>query len=452
MAGEQKGSKRTIRIESTLSAGTLRSRITVSQELQKYFRSFDFFSVYDSEIFAGKSILPIPALSLILPFAWIVGADVFVDVLDRTFAESMIILQQEFKKMYPGAPFNTTLMADRLIEDRSAAKHTALLFSGGLDSTYMFFRHIARRPILIMLLGTVDTPLSNVAFGEALQQEYSQFAKREELPIRFVRTNVQDILDKRRVSHYFWKFQERLQGDYWLGIGYSLAHAGQVAPLSIGRFDELLVAGALDEGLAHDERTRAKYPDASYPSTDEKIAWADVRVRHYADIARHQKALALKDFLGAHAFTLRPCTRAAELCSQARSSPGVAPLNCNRCPKCLRTIVELVLAGINPRECGLSPDHSTFARARDLFRGELTRQDIALWWKPLQDGATGGVEMEIPGSTQFFEWLKSARLDSFGRRRERVRSLLYHKMPYPIANFLRLAWERLSRPLHQQKT
>ena len=64
---------RAIAVDSDLSSRTVRSHITVSRDLEKYFRQFDFWSNYDAEIIANRSILCIPVLSILLPFAWITG-------------------------------------------------------------------------------------------------------------------------------------------------------------------------------------------------------------------------------------------------------------------------------------------------------------------------------------------------------------------------------------------
>ena len=148
--------EKTISIDSTLSSGTVRSRVTVSKDLKKYFRHLTFFSSYDAQIIANNSILDIPVLSTILPLAWITGADVYVDELDGTFAESMDAVQREYKKIYSGAPFVTRLHADRLVANKITTKKTALLFSGGLDSTYSLFRNMNLKPMLIMIFGTFD--------------------------------------------------------------------------------------------------------------------------------------------------------------------------------------------------------------------------------------------------------------------------------------------------------
>jgi hypothetical protein len=444
MIREGNRSRKTISVDSSLTSRTLESRITTSRDLRKYFRHLAFFSSYDTDIAKSSSILNIPVLSTVLPLAWITGADVYVDEVDRTFAESMDALQREYKKMYPGVPFKTRLIAGELVSNTYSSDKTALLFSGGLDSAYSLFSNMTLKPILVMIFGAADVPISNVSFQGTLEREYSDFSERDGLVIDFIRTNALEILDVRRVDHLFWRFQRRYQGGYWNGMGYSLGHIGQVAPLSIGRFSRLIVAGALDRTKAHDDRTKREYPDASYPSTDEKIMWSNMRVKHDASILRHQKASALKEFLIAHRLKLRPCGHASDLYSRKPQSPHLSALNCSQCPKCLRTIAELALAGVDPNECGFCADRSTFNRMRVLFQRKLlTRQDIVLWWRPLQQAVLNEVEGGLCGARQFFGWFKTMDLESSAGPYGSPLSDLYYRLPYPVADLLRTVWVEL---------
>ena len=424
--------EKTISIDSTLSSGTVRSRVTVSKDLKKYFRHLTFFSSYDAQIIANNSILDIPVLSTILPLAWITGADVYVDELDGTFAESMDAVQREYKKIYSGAPFVTRLHADRLVANKITTKKTALLFSGGLDSTYSLFRNMNLKPMLIMIFGTFDIPMSNFEFQKTLEREYSDFAKREGLTLSFVRTNAFEILDTNRVNRLFWKLQG-LEVGFWERLGYSLCYIGQTAPLSIDKFSRLLMAGALDETSLRDERMRREYPDASY--TDEKIMWANFRVEPDWTIHRYEKAFALKKWFDSHKLKLRPCLFAY---GQLRHSDQ---LNCNRCSKCLMTIAELLFAGIDPRECGLSVDQATFDRMRVFQNKLLSHQDITLWWKPLQQAIPNEFEEGPFSAKQFFEWLKTVNLDSSARQHRRL-YFLYQRLPCWAANLSKMFWEK----------
>ena len=448
------GSKKTIFADSYLSSGKLRSRITVSKDLERYFRHFEFWSHYDTEISASNSILNIPVLSILLPFAWVTGADVYVDELDRTFAESMDVVHREFQRIYNGLPFKTRLVSDSIVDNEYASDGTALLFSGGLDSTYSLFSNLALKPRLVMIFGTSDIPISNIAFQKSLRREYLGLAEREGLTLNFIRTNMQEILDIKRVDHLFGSLSSlQARSDrciwtdhwpqYWDAIGYSLAHIGQAAPLSIGRFRRLIAAGwwtcalSLDELKTH----KMKYTDSEYAAA--KIAWGNLRVKQDGNIHRHEKTIFLKQFADAHRLKLRVCLECCLLYSQRMQSPHLTQLNCNHCGKCLMTIAECALAGINPNECGFVVDQSTYHRIPILLAGSGWEK-IARFWKPLQQAILEETELDLHGSREFFVWLKRLNIDSMLSRLRPFCSPLssiYHTLPYPIANILRIVME-----------
>jgi len=424
----------TIVVDSRVSLKKVESRIAVSKDLEKYFKSYNFFSEYDAEIVADKSILNIPVLSIVLPLAWITGADVYVDELDGTFVESMNLLQLEYKKIYPKVPFRTKLVVDELVKNENINDGTALLFSGGVDSTYSLFSKMELDPRLIMIFGVPDIPITNIKFQDLLNKKYSTFAKREGVNINFIRTNALEIMNDRRLDHLWYRFKGRNEGNFWNGLGFSLGQLGQVAPLSIGRFNHLLIAAALSFAIRG-------HTVASSPDTDEKIAWADLRVEHDGCLNRYEKAMRLKKFLNYNRIELRVCWL------DPIHLLKMDAMNCSKCEKCLRTIASLALAGISPNDCGFDVDESTFNSMKNLFEKKLlTRQHLELWWKPIQQRVPDNIDVDVFGSKQFFEWFKTLDLDRVARPTYTPLSYIYYKSPYPVSNIARIIFQLLRQP------
>lgn len=415
-----------ISVESEISARSVKSRIKAPKDLEKYFDRISYYSSYDVELHANRSIWNIPVLSVILPLAWITGADVHVDTLDKEFTKSMAILQQEYKRIYPKAPFKTKLLVDELVENNYTPDGTALLFSGGLDSTYSLFTNLSRNPRLVMLFGTSDIPVSNAAFQEFIQAEYVDFAEQEKLRIHFIRTNMLQTLSTGRVNHLWMKVRGRNKGDFWNGIGFALGQIGQAAPLSIGRFNHLLFAAALDASVY----SMSEHPIATSPTTDEKICWANLDVKHDGAIHRSEKVLKLRKLLKSGRIKLRVCWSSPEYLL----SSGL--LNCGKCEKCLRTIASLAHAGIDPNDCGFNVDNSTFDLMKILFEKKLLSQrHIKHFWRPLQDKIPDRIEEDIFGSERFFRWFKGINLDCATKTSSL--SIPYSKLPYSILMLVR---------------
>ena len=361
-------SSKFIHIDSELSSSKVSSRISVSKDLKKYFLSYDYFSEYDELILDKKSILNIPALSIVLPLAWITGADVYVEELDETYAHSMNKVQEEYRKIYPKAPFKTRLIAKKQLKQNNCAKGTGLLFSGGVDSTFTLFDKIGLNPRLIMIFGVMDIPIENTELQQQIKSRYTEFAKKENLKLNFIDTNALNILNHERLRHLWGKYQERHEGDYWNGIGYSLGHISQVAPLSLKRFNKLFFAASYDAG-----HSVIKNPDASSPEVDEQIQWANLKVIHDSDLHRSEKVKRMSGFLKDKGILLRVCWSDAKYLT-----PGNL-LNCSKCEKCLRTIVALILAKVDPNKFGFNVDETTFELMKFLLTEKvLTKKGIVI--------------------------------------------------------------------------
>jgi hypothetical protein len=220
-----------IHVESESSGRTVKSQITVSKDLEKFFKYSTFYSQYDSKIGSDESIINIPALSIVLPLAWITGSDVYVEELDKTFFDSMNNLQQEYKQMYSKGPFKTRLVVDKMLDSKHAPEGTALLFSGGLDSTYSLYRNLHLNPKLIMIFGVWDIPLSLVKLQSKIKKQYLTFTNREGIKLQVIHTNALEMLNIGRIEHFFWRFDYGRARGYWTGLAYSLGHLGQIAPL-----------------------------------------------------------------------------------------------------------------------------------------------------------------------------------------------------------------------------
>ncbi len=413
-----------ITVNSALDDRMILSAIAVTPSLKKFFHSFSFYSVYDAPIFPDEGLINVPVISLLLPLAWITGADISLDCLDHKFKLAADELQKRFHQVYPRAPFRTNLFVNRLTEIHSKSTGSGLLFSGGLDSMYSLFRNLSAKPALVMILGT-DVVNSGPAHQAYVKNTYARFAEEKGLSFRAVKTNGLDLLNQERLNHLFAKYSGKHQSGYWTGIGYALGHMGQAAPLSTGRFDRLLFAAS----FAREYADPLENPDASSALTDEALAWANVHVEHDGLLDRHEKITRLRNEFLNHRIPLRVCW--------AKADPFLSgnQLNCSRCEKCLRTIVALLQAQIDPNTCGFQVDTSTMELLRFVFRKKIFPQkSVNVWWKPIQRAIPEQIAYDLYGSRAFFEWFKKIRLDSCARRSLPTLFYLYRVFPYWISN------------------
>jgi len=420
--------------DSLISGNRLTSTVTFPKRLMKYFKSFSFFAEYDTKIRADKSILNIPLLSAVLPLAWLTGHNIYVNELDSTFGESMEELKKEFMKIYPEIPFTTKINTDILVENSigeiETSKRTALLFSGGVDSTYSLITNMELEPRLIMIWGIEGYPYPlHAQHWDWMMSTYSRFAGRRGLSINFVKTNATSVLDDRRIEHDFHRLL--YDGTIRARLQHSLVLLPLAAPLSTGRFDRILMAASQDPTYPQHMRPWGGTPDA-----DEKIIWADLKVKHHGYIHRTQKITgAMKKHLENDKLTLQVCFRPRR--------------NCCSCEKCYRTIATLVLAGIDPRDCGFDIEDNVFDGMKSFF--ENTNMPYAgtdYRWTPIKNIIPDNIDYDICGSKNFFKWFRNFDLKTTEKNIGVYRKI-YLTLPYNIAKILDIFYRKVGINMHE---
>ena len=414
-------------------------KLSVSPNLNKFVKNLELFIEYNSEIYADESILNIPLTAAILPLAWLTGTDVYVGTLDSRFHKSMGLLQQEFAKRYPRAPFKTEIHAEKLVENKiniTDQNRTGLLFSGGVDSTYSLINNIEHNPRLLMIWG-----VDNFAFPEhsdhwlKMIKVYKEFSNKQNLSFHIVKTNISQLLNDRKIEHSFHR--ELYDGSFRFALQHSLVLLPTFAPLSINRFDKLLISS----GTTHELVVQAiNKPRAARPWADEKIVWANLEVDHHGLIGRHEKVLGIKDYVENNELTLRVCLKSKLIDGN---------LNDSTCEKCLRTIASLVLAGVDPNECGFKVDKSTFPNMKSFWEKRKTF-GVDHTWREISTLIPDQYDFDYYGSKEFFEWFKD--FDFKIIEKNWFYTDLYMRLPYRLARLLDTIYKKLDINVHESPT
>jgi len=416
----------------------LTSRVNASKDLRKYLKNDELFIEYDDEIKVDNSILNIPLTATVLPLAWLTGSDLHVSKLDKTFKESMDKLQLVFKEIHPDIPFKTEIIADKLVDNRikldNTAQDVALLFSGGVDSTYSMIRNLEQKPRLIMLWGVDDFPYpENSEQWNHIYEVYKKRAYRLGLNINLVKTNISQIIYHKKINHNFHEMLHN--GSVGALLQHSLPLLTPCAPLSFGRFRRLLIAAS--SGTSYNFE---KYPWGSSPLTDETINWADLKVIHDGAIDRAEKITGLiKEFHSSNPLQLRVC-----LCKLDK-----AILNDSTCEKCLRTIAPLALAGIDPNTCGFNVDETSFNLLKEIIAdGGLSPVLIDAHWIPIQKMIPKTLNHDFYGSMKFFEWFREYDMLSVSKKLDLHRKI-YHYLPFLLADLLDRFYQKIGLYIHE---
>jgi hypothetical protein len=421
--------------EPELKGNRLSSKVSVPNSFEKYLKEKELFIEYNTEINADEDILNIPLTATILPLAWLTGVNVNVGKIDRTFKESMDSLQKEFTKTYPLIKFSTEIIADKLIENKigkiDQEKRTGLLFSGGVDSFYSLINNLQKKPKLIILWGSDNFPYPEHSdHWEKTISIYQDFAERKKLELNVLKTNISQILDGLKITHKFHK--ELYNGGVRSALQHSLVLIPATAPLSIGRFNKIIIAASGSPPY------NTLKPRAARPWFDEKIIWADLKVETHGCIPRKDKIFSLAEYMKEDNITLR-------VCLSSKLVDGL--INDCSCPKCYLQIAHLIIAGADPNECGFKVEESTFARMKAFL---ISKKSLRLnqKWYEIQKIARNGVDFEVPGSREFFKWLQD-----FDLRSGEINWFytdLYMSLPYVLAKNLDRVYYRMGINIHEE--
>lgn len=372
---------------------TVTNEITVPKKLGRYVKG-NFYATYDEEIKCDESIQVIPALSSMLPLAWLSGSDVHVHRLDRTFFNAMNKLQVKYHELYPGALFKTKIVFNELIDNVVGVEGAALNFSGGVDSTYALASIFNLRPRLIMLFRYTHR-LEHRSFFNKVSKMYRALARNAGLTFNVVDSNIRDILDFNVMNR---NFKRCLGTTVWGSVQQVINQLGVVAPLSVGRFNRLFLASTYskkqyDLGLSK---------HGSRPSVDEVVAWADLSVKHEGYINRIDKAKPVVDFMDDTSFKLHVCLKPS---AYSRTVIDF-DLNCGLCPKCMGTAILLLILGKDPRKYGIPVSNKSWG----IFRADIKNADAMypeIRYRDMQKMVPEHINEDFCGSRKFLERFRS---------------------------------------------
>jgi len=375
--------------EPDVTDNKLSIKIVCSENIKKYFLTDYFFVEYDQDVTnVDKSILSVPIVSNIITVAWAVGADIYVEELDKTYLDSLSKIKPVFKEWYPQFSFSTNIYVENIVSNQFNRGGYGLLFSGGVDSLTSFIRHKDKHPDLFTVWGA-DIPVHENDFWEKVRNRISLFSNTEGVNIHFIKTNMQQLLNQSLLAREY-----KLEG-WWGPISHGLTLLSLFAPLTTKGIGAMFIASP-ERGVC----------DATNLLIDNNISWADVRaVVDGYELSRHEK--------------IRYIIEHPEYLSYLRVCySSHSDYNCGRCEKCLRTITALVLEGVNPKNCNFNIDRKIFGYIKDcLVKGRLPlRENVELdMWADIQKHIPEQIEDDPLGygSKEFFTWFKDFDLSKY---------------------------------------
>ena len=265
---------------------------------------------------------------------------------------------------------------------------SAVMFSSGLDSIAAYLHNRSQKPHLISILGA-DIPITHTHFiAECREKLFNEFAKKEDVGISYIHTDVREITDAKKLSEF--------APNWYATVQFGLLLTGLTAPITYGRFSKLILASC-----SHQLDDTA--PCAGDPGIVRQLRWGSTRVEdQLQEVTRVQK---VARFLKTDPSTmryLRVCWEQFE------------KVNCSRCKKCLRTICELLVNNVDPNLANFNIDDRTLPELRKKLSSEFhlffNCEAASLnFWREIQRSIDPGKLEDHYGSKAFFEWLVDFR-------------------------------------------
>ena len=139
----------------------------------------DFVAEYGPDVDLAtvpRSVLLVPFAFNVAPVVWFSGERYVLDELDERAVESLAAIHRVLRGMYPDVAWNGELHVERAVPapPPRPGLDEALLFSGGLDSTYSALSRPAEEQLLITMWGN-DVDLSNAAGWAAVRADTEDF-------------------------------------------------------------------------------------------------------------------------------------------------------------------------------------------------------------------------------------------------------------------------------------
>ncbi len=356
---------------------------------KKQYLKGNFFAEYEEDInleVFDYSIQTMPFLMNVISIVWISGNTYYLDEMDRELYHSLERVKKVFKTMYPRTSWNGELRVRKLVDHPLPfapvpEERTALLFSGGIDSTSTALAHCDKKQLFITAWGHWDLPLHEQSLWQtrkkkiiAFAQQCSELQQKDENLHHSAPRNETSCIRSNYAAFLNWEYLSNLTPEIikWrLGTVEGLGWVGLTAPILLTKKYPVL-------RIASSHTWLYPYPSAASPFVDNNLFFCGLRVLHdQFDMTREDKI----------AFIARTCKELKmdppflKICSLEKKNDA----NCGSCRKCLSSAIGFLAINENPKEYGINIERSTLIkRTLTLLAPEKLNFYTILFFKGIQ--------------------------------------------------------------------
>lgn len=333
----------------------------MTDDIKKYFKE-DFFAEYDIHLNeVPESILAIPLLANIIPISWIAGFDVIVNSVDKEFYDAILKIKDVFEKEFSFmSSRRSKFIFNNLEENFIETKADAMLFSGGVDAYATYFNHYQDSLDLILIQGA-DIPLED--------HNQWELAKKHIINENILNSNNKHYIKMNCRDFYSYHVNELLPGGGWWGkVQHGLSLTCAVAPLAYKNgYKNLYIASSYNP--------KFKIFWGSMPEIDNDIRWSNTKVIHDGyDMLRIEKVKSIVH----HAKLLNNSINLRVCYSELNNG-----LNCNKCEKCYRTMLGLLIFKANVNEFGFDVKYNIYDNILKSISNGFTSEGSQYFWQEM---------------------------------------------------------------------
>lgn len=377
-----------------------------------------------------ESVLLLPLTLYVMPITWFYGVDLIVPSIDKVLYECLPDIYEAYSKVY--GPFQKEWMGEIkakavVSNEMPASRYDHIIFySGGVDAVHAGVNFSGKRSVLVSVPSIESagnkTRIGGQVFIEVKEKLLKDFSAISESDWLMVTNNFRnDVFNDARIhSELHSRFgidSPAYHFDGWFGIKY-LGNLLSTAPFAYALGIPNMVLGSSYEQL--EELTNINL-DGSNPDLSDAIKFAGVSFTEQ-DGLYTRRSLKVKNIVDW-------CRKKGEY-AYLRVCFNDTTDQCGTCAKCVRTQLNLLCAGENPKRWGF--DHFDEKRFSKYIRGYNYIEKNICWIWDIVDSID---EMMVyPCCNELLHWLKKQGYKTYFSNVQKAilrrRLMRVYKYPY----------------------
>ena len=340
-----------------------------------------------------SSIVDIPLITNVIAVIWLSGKTYTIEEMDEDLYYSLIKIKTFFKRFFYNTAWEGELIPEQLVKNKivNTTSQSAALFTGGLDSTNTVLRHF-------------DENLSLISFNNP-HKTTLEFAKQHDFDFYTIYMNHDAFLKLTTlaksscdISKWFW---DTSMGLSWVGAATPFLYAMGIQTLYIP-------SGFTWKSFIFPDGQTLLQPAS--PLIDENLSPTGLQVQH--DIFTMTRTDKIK-FISTFCTKNNIPTPQLVVCNYHQKC-SVSYSHCNRCMKCLLTMLDILAIGENLQDYGFTLSEQQFIEKFKTFITNLKIRRGGTYAALLdtQQSLKQNIETLPQIYRQFFNWFIQINLFS----------------------------------------